>query len=116
MFSSSETMARQICQHVIGMNPTSVGNANEEIKPEVVNEVKEEDEATAATREEGVMADEDWGKMDEASHQQHNASSELVHQQLLTNPEVAVKDVLLEAGMEIKCFDRFEVGQVIPGE
>lgn len=110
-----ESLARQICQHVIGMNPTSVGNPSES-KPE--NAVADESSKPMAVEEpkgEGVQADEDWSQyQDEPSV--GNNSTELVHQALLTNPAVTVKEVILEAAIDIKQFARYEVGQKMDQE
>jgi len=110
-----ESLARQICQHVIGMNPTSVGDpsesetvaaADESSKPMAVEEPKGE----------GVQADEDWSQYQDEPSAGNNNSTELVHQALLTNPSVSVKEVILEAAIDIKRFARFEVGQTLDQE
>ena len=102
-----ESLARQICQHIIGMNPTSVGDVNEVKREAPVKE--EKTEVVEEPKGEGVQADEDWSLYE--SDALVNNSTELVHQPFLTNSTVAVKDVLVEAGVGIKNFVRFEVGQ-----
>jgi len=102
-----DSLARQICQHVIGMNPLSMGDVTESKEsPEVAAEVKKVDEPQG----EGVQADEDWSKYQDDTLS-GNTSTELVHQPFLTNSAVSVKEVILEAGLDVKNFARFEVGQ-----
>jgi len=108
-----ESLARQICQHVIGMNPTSVGdvtvNKAEELQ-QAAADASENKEKIEEPKGEGVQADEDWSQYQDQSLIVNN-STELVHQPFLTNSSVAVREVILEAGLDIKNFSRFEVGQ-----
>ena len=60
---------------------------------------------------EGEMADEDWSQYEDS--QLSVNTSELVHQPFLANTALAVKDVLMEAGLEVKDFARFEVGEEV---
>ena len=60
---------------------------------------------------EGEMADEDWSQYEDS--QLSVNTSELVHQPFLANTALAVKDVLMEAGLEVKEFARFEVGEEV---
>ena len=58
---------------------------------------------------EGEMPDEDWSQYEDQALSIN--TNELVHQTFLANTSLAVKDVLLEAGLEIKHFSRYEVGE-----
>ena len=60
---------------------------------------------------EGEMADEDWSQYEDS--QLSVNTSELVHQPFLANTALVVKDVLMEAGLEVKDFARFEVGEEV---
>jgi len=103
-----ESLTKQVCQHVIGMNPASVGDPNKE--PEIVaKEAKKT--IVEEPRGEGEMADEDWSQYEDS--QLSVNTSELVHQPFLANTALAVKDVLMEAGLEVKDFARFEVGEEV---
>ena len=55
------------------------------------------------------MPDEDWSQYDDQALRVE--TNELVHQPFLANTSVQVKDVLLEAGLELKHFARYEVGE-----
>jgi translation elongation factor EF-Ts len=43
-----------------------------------------------------------------------NSEEEMIHQPFLMDSDRLVRDVLLESGMRIKSFVRYEVGQVSP--
>ena len=101
-----ETLVRQLCLHVIGMNPQSIGNMDEEKKVEVP---KENLAKVEEPKGEGEQPDEDWSHIEQEFNA--NKSNELVHQSFLTNSEMTVREVLLESGLRITNFDRYEVGK-----
>jgi len=104
---SIEALTKQICQHVIGMNPTTVGDpAQEPVRVEKRERLKVDE-----PRGEGEMPDEDWSQHEDEALINVN-TTELVHQPFLANTSLQVKDVLMEAGLEVKRFARFEVGEV----
>ncbi len=100
-------MARQLCQHIIGMNPTRVGDlgtfgpadegnvaaaAKEEEQESKAPSSGDEDEKTLEEREDEATREADR-KAALASHE------ELVRQDFLLNPEVKVGRVLLDTGI-----------------
>ena len=57
---------------------------------------------------EGEMPDEDWSQYEDQALRVE--TNELVHQPFLANTSLQVKDVLMEAGLEVIQFARYEVG------
>ena len=87
-------IGRQLCQHVVGMNPTSVGDLdNPDSWPSLKNdEAKETDEVS----EEAFIG---------------TTETAMIHQPFLLDTDRLVRDILLEVGLNIKGFVRYEVGQ-----
>ena len=103
------SMARQLCQHIIGMNPTSVGNLDDPstwpVRNKDINDVEYKSE-----KGEGVKEDEDWEHVGEAKGEE-SSRKELIHQAFLLDSDIVVRDLLLQSGMKIKSFIRFELGE-----
>ena len=103
------SMARQLCQHIIGMNPTSVGNLDDPSTWPVRNkDIK--DVEYKSEKGEGVKEDEDWEHVGEAKGEE-SSRKELIHQAFLLDSDIVVRDLLLQSGMKIKSFIRFELGE-----
>ena len=103
------SMARQLCQHIIGMNPSSVGNLDDPstwpIRNKDIGDVDYKSE-----KGEGVKEDEDWEHVGEAKGEE-SSGKELIHQAFLLDSDIVVRDLLLQTGMKIKSFIRFELGE-----
>lgn len=108
-----ESMARQLCQHVIGMNPKSVGNFDDKstwptaVKPEAPKATVRD---PSQPRPEGESEEDDISSM-EVDTSVLNTEDVFIHQSFLMDSEVLVRDVLQETGLRIESFVRFEVGQ-----
>jgi elongation factor Ts len=111
---TADSVARQVCQHIIGMNPQRVGDLSkvtlrteEEIEVEAVAllERKQEllREAMAKAEAEGVAA--------ELPTTEENESDALVGQSFLLDQDKTVGEVLIQTGIEVKDFVRFEIGK-----
>ena len=92
-------MARQIGQHVIGMNPKSIGS----LENVTVSTPTETEEVPVSTGD----IDSDIAALDK---KQAPEGSELVNQSFLLDSDQTVGQVLIETGMEVKAFVRMEVG------
>ena len=103
------SMARQLCQHIIGMNPTSVGNLDDPSPWPVRNKDIKDDEYKSE-KAEGVKEDEDWEHVGEAKGEELSRK-ELIHQAFLLDSDMVVRDLLLQSGMKVKSFIRFELGE-----
>ena len=107
-------MARQLCQHIIGMNPSLVGNLDDPTtwptskQDKIVMDIKNDSD-----KEEGIKDDENWEHLGEAKDEDR-LSKELIHQSFLLNSEVLVRDLLLQTGLKVKSFVRFELGEQNP--
>ena len=103
-------MARQLCQHIIGMNPSSVGNLDD---TSTWPEAGKDDLARVddnSEKGEGIKDDENWQHLGEAKAESFSCN-ELIHQSFLLNNEVLVRDLLLQTGITVKNFVRFELGE-----
>jgi len=105
-----DSLARQLCQHIIGMNPLSVGNINDTSSwPRSKKENIPASEHEKSELDEGVKEDENWAHLGE-DKSDSDSSNELIHQPFLLNTEILVRDLLLQTGIEVKTFLRFELG------
>ena len=104
-----EVLGQQLCQHVVGMNPESVGDlSNPKSWPQPQKKEKPVQEET-----EEDNPDNPYGDYDESVTEEDFGTSEkeMIHQPFLFDTEVRVRDILLDAGLNIKGFVRYEVGQ-----
>ena len=108
MFSAS--LARQLCQHIIGMNPSSIGdidNTSTWPNSKKNNPINESEKSELG---EGVKEDENWEHLGEDKSGDASCN-EMIHQPFLLNPDILVRDLLLQTGIEVKTFLRFELGE-----
>ncbi len=107
-------MARQICQHIIGMNPQRVGDLDsyktELVKLELKDIPEKEDEDTKEEKEMTLEEKEDAESV-KALDSALASHEELIRQDFVLNPEVKVGRVLLDTGIRVKDFVRYEVGE-----
>jgi len=95
----------QLCNHIIGMNPETVGDLhNPETWPK-----KKETELETKDKSEAENEDDDIETVD--ANVAINSETEMIHQPFLFDSDLLVRDILLETGIDIKGFVRFEVGQ-----
>jgi len=100
-----ETIARRVCQHVVGMKPATLGDINDEVvKREIIDdtfdiEVKEgEDEHMVSPDKLMPVVEKD---------------SRLLFQEYILDPSRVVKEVVLDHGITIIDFVRFQCGEEI---
>ena len=98
------------------MNPRSVGSLDDTSTwPNQQKDTVSDHAHTPATpdepKEEGIKEDENWAHLGEAQESGKVSSSELIHQTFLLNPDILVRDLLLQTGITVKDFVRFEVGE-----
>jgi len=101
--------ARQICQHIIGMNPARVGDITT-FAPPAASVVPEGSDAVSECAELSVEEQEDAEvkRLDDVKVSHHD---ELIHQDFLLDPDVKVGQILLQSGIRVLDFVRYEVGQ-----
>ena len=102
----------KLCNHIIGMNPESVGNLqNPQTWPKSKEKSSEEPiitEPSTVKVEENPDGDDDTT----ASEDEFKTSeTEMIHQPFLFDSDRLVRDVLFETGLDVKGFVRYEVGQ-----
>ncbi|KAI1729891.1 elongation factor TS domain-containing protein [Ditylenchus destructor] len=104
----TEKLGHQICQHIIGMKPNSLGTPleaesaepNEHESTEVSKEeeqMTEDEELNAFAKVESVQIDED--------------ENQLLRQAFMLNPKQSVHEYLEGHGAEVTDFVRFELGK-----
>jgi len=106
---SIQSLGSQLCQHVVGMCPETVGDlSNKDSWPvpgggdKKAKEVTSQEEVNDGWEEEETV---------EVRDNLSTSAIEIIHQPFLFDPERLVRDILLENGVDIKGFVRFEVGQ-----
>lgn len=93
------------------MNPSSVGNIDDKATwPSRSQDNLPTENSNIFDKGEGVKDDENWDHVGEAKNGDI-ASNELIHQSFLLNSEILVRDLLLETGLKVKHFVRFELGE-----
>ena len=103
----------KLCNHIIGMNPESVGNLqNPQTWPKSKEKSSEQEpiitESSTVKSEENPDGDDDTT----ASEDEFTTSeTEMIHQPFLFDSDRLVRDVLFETGLDVKGFVRYEVGQ-----
>lgn len=101
-----QSLGQQLCQHVVGMNPESIGDLNDR---------SNWPEKTGSPIEPEKVIDQDEHDNDDppppSGSDLSTSSKEMIHQPFLFDTDSLVRDVLIDAGLDIKGFVRFEVGQ-----
>nr|CAG4635096.1 EOG090X0EI4 [Alona affinis] len=96
-----EKLSRQLCQHVIGMNPRSIEKIVEEPNEE---EKTKPIETAPPTAEEGDPKSEEKPRAE-------NDDTALLEQDFVANPEYRVGEILDLVGWKVKGFVRLECGE-----
>ena len=79
MLPSITLLGQQLSQHIVGMNPTSLGDP-------------------------------------EAKDEEKDRSKQLLHQEFLLDSGMTVNQFLIENGIEVKDFVRFQCGEELPSD
>jgi elongation factor Ts len=99
-----EDIGRQLCQHIIGMNPTEIGTMKTARgSPDPVEEEPKAAEQ-ASTEAESEQAATPYYDADETT---------LLNQEFLMDPDMTVGEYLIENEVEVLDFTRFECGEKI---
>lgn len=99
-----EKLGRQICHHIIGMVPETLGEPNENKE---VNELKE----NLMTNEEEKDDEDNGGDFSENTTKIDENESQLMRQAFMLNPRQTVYEYLDYHGADVKDFLRLELGQ-----
>jgi translation elongation factor EF-Ts len=96
------------------MNPSSVGSIDDKSTwPKSSQDNVPTENNNISDKGEGVKDDENWEHVGEAKNGDISPN-ELIHQPFLLNSEIIVRDLLLQTGIEVKTFVRFELGEQEP--
>jgi len=111
---SLNLIGRQLCQHIVGMNPTEIGSI-QDLPP---TKLKLEDpQEKSPTVGDGVSSS--TGKDDADSDNEFQRSAPevdehvLVNQDFLLDADMSVREFLLQNSVEVVDFVRFECGETI---
>ena len=96
------TLARQVCQHIVGMNPVSMGSL------EVPEEPKKAEEAVEKTSEKSKKQDED---LDKLAEKEEDEEEKLMDQKFIMDDKVTVRDALKRGGLVAVDFVRMACGE-----
>ena len=119
---SVEELGRQLCQHIVGMNPKSVGSLEEEEQSHAaaVGHVEQSDEAEQVAAAAGGGADvvsnassEDQSEIKETPKEDE---SRLVFQDFLMDESLTVGELLRQNSAEVTDFVRFGCGEELEEE
>ena len=103
----------KLCNHIIGMNPESVGNLhNPQTWPK--SKEKSSEQEPIITESSTVKSEEnpDCDYVATPSEDEFKTSeTEMIHQPFLFDSDRLVRDVLFETGLDVNGFVRYEVGQ-----
>jgi len=103
----------KLCNHIIGMNPESVGNLqNPQTWPK--SKEKSSEQEPIITESSTVKGEENpYGDYDTTASEDEfkTSETEMIHQPFLFDSDRLVRDVLFETGLDVKGFVRYEVGQ-----
>ena len=92
------------------MNPSSVGDINDNSTwPKSKKDSIPSNDPEKSELGEGVKDDENWEHLGE-DKSEFASTNVLIHQPFLLNTEILVRDLLLQTGIEVKTFLRFELG------
>ncbi|KAF8770575.1 elongation factor Ts, mitochondrial-like [Argiope bruennichi] len=116
-----QNLGLNICQHIIGMNPASVGELTEkDIANFTRGEKPEEKEVEATARKQDVEdAEKPVDESEQETEEQDTVTSNLkdseetrlLFQPFLLDPNTSVGETLFKNGLEIVDFERFECGE-----
>ena len=102
----------KLCNHIIGMNPESVGNLH---NPQTWPKSKEKSSEEPIITESSTVKGEEnpYGDYDTTVSEDEfkTSETEMIHQPFLFDSDRLVRDVLFETGLDVKGFVRYEVGQ-----
>jgi len=102
---SHETIARRVCQHVVGMNPLTLGDINDEVVKRELHDDVFDIEVKEGVDEQMVSPD----KLMPVVEKDHR----LLFQEYILDPSRVVKEVVLDHGITIVDFVRFQCGEEI---
>jgi elongation factor Ts len=107
---ADSALLRDVSMHVTAAHPTPVAARREEVPPEVVAKEKEIAKAKAeATGKPANIAD----RIAEGQMKTWFAENVLVEQPFVKDPSKTVGEILKAAGLEVKKFVRYKVGEIV---
>ncbi|KRZ19802.1 Elongation factor Ts, mitochondrial [Trichinella pseudospiralis] len=103
-------IGKQLCQHIVGMNPTSIGDCNA-----VSNEKSENtgNNKMQSKSNENDIEEEDDDDAESFQRTELNNETELMHQSFLLAPNMTVADYAKCKQIDVLDFERFQVGETL---
>ena len=94
-------LGRQLAQHVVGMNPKTVGSLEEAVREEGEEEKGREEEGEEA------KAEEEGGE----EGREEEGETRMVFQEFLLEPQLRVADLLTQNSVGVVDYVRYECGE-----
>lgn len=107
--SDTQSVCRGLCQHVVGMNPKTLGDINDEVVKKVTEEVELDTEGPKEGDDQFEVSPDQMIPVSEKD------TRFLFQDYILDNTKV-VKEVVQEHGLVILDFHRFELGEQLVSE
>jgi elongation factor Ts len=100
---SHQEIAKRLCQHVVGMNPLTLGDFDDEVTKREIRddwvdvEVKEGEDETMVSPDKLMPV--------------HEKDSRFLFQEFILDPSLTVKEVVVANGIQILDFVRYQSGE-----
>jgi len=102
---AQDTIARRVCQHVVGMKPVSLGDINDEVVKREIQDDAFDIEVKEGEDEKMVSPDQLMPVVEK--------DSRLLFQEYILDPSRVVKEVVMDHGITLIDFVRFQCGEEI---
>lgn len=116
-------LVRQICQHIVGMNPSSIGNieepekveADEKVEENVENVTVKVDNATKNVETSKIESKDDLDAIKDSDEKEEEEKDEvtLMDQKFIMDDKVRVREVLKREGVVVVDYVRMACGEEI---
>ncbi len=110
---SKRDVGQQLGQHIVGMNPRSIGKMEEDVEEEEAGEETEEKQEGNEKEESKDDKKEDEEKKKKAKD---DDESVLLKQEFLADSSLTVKEFLIKNSAEVLDFLRFQCGEELPSD
>ncbi|XP_033728180.1 elongation factor Ts, mitochondrial-like [Pecten maximus] len=110
-----KTVAKQLCQHILGLKPNTVGDFEND-KPLADRDDQPAEESDTSDDESDDSDDESDSDEEEKISKSKEEETRLVFQEFLFDPEIVVGEYLKENRATVNKFVRIECGAELPSE
>lgn len=117
--NSIQTVSKQLCQHILGLKPSVVGDFENDKPVSNTDENKSPADSDQTSDESDTSDSDDSGNESDSDSDDEEKpvkpeETRLVFQEFLFDPEMVVGEYIKENGVTVNKFVRIECGEVIP--